>query len=404
MRPAPASSRTNLRFWYLVNAALLAALAAVLLFVPLFDLLGYEFCLVLAGGATLVGGQRGAARGNELRAAPCDALQSATREHHPLRFLLGRWALAAGETALLLLVPLALISLNALRVRNCNFAAGLTWFVVLPLASGTLAAAVGLAATLLTRRPFAVFAIIILFSISYSLYRFYHSPTISTYNVFLGYYPGSLYDEEVAIPAALWWARAQQLLSVGAGFSALALWRRRRLPRGALVGFVVCALPAALLFARRGTIGFARSARDVQAALGAVYTTPHFVLHYAPQGPFAHDIALYGEDHEFWWSQLEQRLGRAPTPPIHSYLFDSAAQKGALIGAASTSVAKPWRNEIYLQHEPWPHTVVAHELAHVFGAPSVTRFCTWPGAACTSTSRSSRARRWRWRGKIVPRT
>jgi tetratricopeptide (TPR) repeat protein len=36
------------------------------------------------------------------------------------------------------------------------------------------------------------------------------------------------------------------------------------------------------------------------------------------------------------------------------------------MGAAHTSIAKPWRREIYLQHEAWPHPVLMHELAHVF--------------------------------------
>jgi tetratricopeptide (TPR) repeat protein len=51
---------------------------------------------------------------------------------------------------------------------------------------------------------------------------------------------------------------------------------------------------------------------------------------------------------------------------VHAFLFDSPAQKRALMGASHTFVAKPWRREIYLQHETFPHPVLMHELAHVF--------------------------------------
>ena len=43
------------------------------------------------------------------------------------------------------------------------------------------------------------------------------------------------------------------------------------------------------------------------------------------------------------------------------------------MGASHTQVAKPWRREIYLQYESFPHPVIKHELAHAlagaFGDP-----------------------------------
>ena len=54
---------------------------------------------------------------------------------------------------------------------------------------------------------------------------------------------------------------------------------------------------------------------------------------------------------------------------MHAFLFDTPAQKRALMGAGHTFIAKPWRREIYLQHDAWPHEVTKHELAHVFAGP-----------------------------------
>ena len=46
-------------------------------------------------------------------------------------------------------------------------------------------------------------------------------------------------------------------------------------------------------------------------------------------------------------------------------MFRSADEKRALMGAADTNIAKPWRREIYLQDEAFPHPVLPHELAHI---------------------------------------
>ncbi|HWO10383.1 MAG TPA: hypothetical protein VNN80_12915, partial [Polyangiaceae bacterium] len=47
------------------------------------------------------------------------------------------------------------------------------------------------------------------------------------------------------------------------------------------------------------------------------------------------------------------------------FVFASAEQKGALMGASNTYIAKPWRKEVYVQSDNYPHPVLGHELAHV---------------------------------------
>jgi tetratricopeptide (TPR) repeat protein len=50
---------------------------------------------------------------------------------------------------------------------------------------------------------------------------------------------------------------------------------------------------------------------------------------------------------------------------ITVYLFADAAQKQSLMGAADTYIAKPWRNEVYVQVAGFPHPVLGHEIIHV---------------------------------------
>src|SRR5205807_1470112 len=48
-----------------------------------------------------------------------------------------------------------------------------------------------------------------------------------------------------------------------------------------------------------------------------------------------------------------------------AFFFADSGQKKRLMGAADTYIAKPWRNEVYLQVSGYPHPVLGHELAHV---------------------------------------
>jgi tetratricopeptide (TPR) repeat protein len=360
-------------------AAILFVVGAAACFVPLFDVLGYEWALVMAIVASLAGAQVAAVRVWRERHERAPSAVTAA-EARPGATVARLW----GSTTLLLwlalLLPLAAVLLNALRVRNCDLRAGLAWFVMLPMLSAAMGAGAGVVAGLV--RPWrgrvapSVLAIaIVVASVAWGVWRFYAAPPIFGYDPFVGYFAGTLYDEEVAITAAFGWARLYQLalLAGWLGLCALALDATRlcltrpslsRLrPFGAaLIAFAV----AGSLWHARATLGFVLSADDIARRLGAETRTAHFVLHYSPTGPYAKEIAAYAEDDEFRWHELEQLFGAAPAPPVHAFLFDNAGQKRALMGAGHTFIAKPWRREIYLQHDPWPQEVTRHELAHVF--------------------------------------
>src|SRR5689334_24702121 len=96
----------------LIWGGLLALLAVVLAFVPLFDVLGYDFCFALGLAAALaavdVGNGLVAVRGRPAGAAD----------------LLRLCSVACGVAAALLVLPLLISIANAMRVRNCSFAAG----------------------------------------------------------------------------------------------------------------------------------------------------------------------------------------------------------------------------------------------------------------------------------------
>jgi hypothetical protein len=217
------------------------------------------------------------------------------------------------------------------------------------------------------------------------LYRFYAAPPVFTYNPILGYFPGNIYDENVVLGMALVWSRIEQIVWVVA-IVALVAWRcdvpthrvaREPRPAGrrlASLGVgLVAVVAGCALYWYSGILGYRIDGEEIADALGGRIETPHFVIFYARTPEIERDIALIAADHELRYAQVVAQIGEAPPGKLTSYYFADREQKGRWFGARDVEMAKPWRREIYLDHRPFPHTSLRHEIAHAiaseFGDP-----------------------------------
>jgi hypothetical protein len=358
------------------------ALAALLCFVPLFDLIGYELSLAVTPLAATAAIQLGLREVARRRGGSFSAREAA--DHQPLRALVAATMRALVRVVAILLIPLVVLGLNGLRVRNCNPGVGLLWYAVLPLGSAAYGALLGVAlgvtvpAATRPRASLAVALLVMLVALGWSLWRLYFAPPIFVFDPLFGYFAGSLYDEHVAIPNALWWARGYHLAlasaivalaAVALDGHALALRARAMRGRRRLAALALVLSILAVVAYRLGPrFGYRHDAKTIAAALGGQRLTEHFVLHYRPDGPYGTEIGDVANELELRYARLAELLGIVPPIPVHAYLFASAAEKQALMGAGHTYIAKPWRHEIYVNHEAFPEPVLGHELAHVFGA------------------------------------
>jgi hypothetical protein len=355
-------------------AGLLAVLAAALDFVPLFDVLGYDFAFAVGIAVALAGvdighGTVSAARRSGRRVAPV------------------RLALEAGlATLATLVVPLVLSLANGLRVRNCNLGAGFAFFGLLPVASALVAASAGtVVAVLIANRQLgrvAAFLVPVL-STLWTLARLYRDPAVFAFDPFGGYFPGPIYDEALRPPLRLVWYRLANLTWIGAAIASAAwlcadrtrplhpsLRPVRRLLRPWHRGLVPAVLLAASLgwFVARGALGFHTRYADLARLLPRETHTPHFILRSDPAADNDAQIALACDDLEYQYASLVSIFGVEPDAPITVYRFPSADAKKNAVGAAHTLFAKPWRREIYLQTDRFPAHALRHEMAHVFAA------------------------------------
>lgn len=366
----------------LIWAAILTLAGLIMAFMPLFDVLGFEWAFVMAVLAAPASGDLAGALVRRARAADRAPLERAVGPVRMLAVLLGRAALV---NLALLVPPLLIICLNALRTPNCDWWFGLQALLFLPVPAVLAGTGVGVLSALVTgkrrRLGIALPYLVVVASVLYAVWRFYAAPPVFSYNMFAGYYPGNLYDEEIGFAMPFLWSRLFQLSLLLALLAAAALTLdvpdlrltvRYPLPGGRRLGAAAVAIGAAalaaLLWARSGSLGFDIDADDIKAELGGRHETEHFVIWYPRGGAIARDIELIGQDHEFRLAQVVRTLGAAPGGKITSFYFADAEQKYRMMGARNVYMAKPWRGEIYVHHMPFPHGVLRHEISHVVAA------------------------------------
>ncbi len=286
-------------------------------------------------------------------------------------------ARALGGALLIVGAPLAVLLLNLLRIPSCAPFAGVAFELVGPVAGVLVSATLGVWSATLVRAPrtsTALAALAPMAEMALALYRFRASPAIFAYGHVFGWFPGTLYDEGTAIGAPY---IALRLASLALVLGALLLrdalveppTQRLSLRRGwAQLPRLCVALGLLAGFAsiewHGEALGLRSSAASIREQLGGRSTAGRCTAIVPRELP--HDEARrLAEDCAFRLTQMERVLGVKAGRPVTAFFFRDVNEKRALMGAADTYVAKPWRREVYLQLGEWPHPVLAHELAHV---------------------------------------
>lgn len=351
---------------------LVLVLAAALTTLPLVGSLGYEHGFVLSPLFSLVS-----------MAVGVDAMRRVAGTQRASWWILGSAVLR--ELAMLHGIAIAMTLLGALWQRGCDPLGGLLFYGMGPGLSSLLGASCGVIAASFVahRRRALLLAFVPMAScIALGLWRLYADPVVYAYDPFFGYFSGSVYDEGVAVGERYLRYRGYTLLAGFAALSVLALVLDGRLqrrarpleglttgPRALLAVIALATSVASVSLGWNGAqLGFTANEQSIREVLSLRVETEHFVIDYAPRTPDDRTIELIAAEHEFAYAQLKQKMGgRAPAGKIHSFVFRDRGQKRAAMGAGTVQVAAPWRQQIYLDHRDFPHPVLHHELAHIFG-------------------------------------
>ncbi|MEO0322188.1 MAG: hypothetical protein AAF447_04480 [Myxococcota bacterium] len=272
---------------------------------------------------------------------------------------------AARAAVLTWLPAVVLLALNQLRVRQCTPGTGFAFMVLGPGFGVLLAAFVGafFAAALPRKRLALVLGALAPFAgLATALHDFWATPAIFVFQHFAGWFPGTLYDEGLAIPGTLLTFRGITLLYGVAAAAGAAALRGGRPGWGALA--MLCVALAGRLDASGPELGHASSVGAIDEALGRVERGDECVVH-LPRELRPDQRARLVEDCDFRVRRAEALLGVDQREPVHAFFYRSPEEKRRWMGAATTYIAKPWRGEVHLQLRGWPHPVLAHEIVHV---------------------------------------
>ena len=334
-----------------------APIAAVLIgvacvagqFVPLLDVLGYEYSTYVGVLVTLAGIAHSA------RVADRRAGRS--------------WWRAAARAAVAPLGWIALAGLisaaNMLRVRNCEPGVGLVYLLIFGVGAVPMAIATGFVASYLqgARRWFVAYGLV-LASLASTLATLALQPTIVAYDTYIGYYAGSIYDESLV---SVWPHVLFRLWNLLWALFVVVLLEFRRRPNrqlvvaGAVIGGTLCSI-----FAFRGDLHLERGRGYVAADLGGLVETEHFEIYYDQDYFDARDLALLVSDHEARYAELAEFWEVEPDLPLRSFVYGNRDRKGALMGGRRTLVAKIWLGEMHITWRGLGDELLAHEMAHLF--------------------------------------
>lgn len=358
-------------------------LSCVLTTIPLFNILGYEFCAIVTLCISFAAAHVAITQIHVLKKKP--ELLSGS----PKRVVLECLIRTLYANAILLIVPLVIILLNSLRVKNCDYSEGFLFYLILPVLSCLAVTAAGVFFGLLIKKrwlSYLSYIVFLLVSLIPVISNLIFHPPVFAYHAILGYFPGPIYDFVISITDVLIFSRTETLVlaflftsvsvmtcEIGraSGFIPKLNWRKLNVLkyRKSVWGTaVVCVLFISIMcfevFA--GKIGIRPSRSDIEHALGGFRETAHFKIYYSQD--LEEDIDLFADDCEFQYSQLEVYLQSDISRKVRAYLYASPEQKKRLIGAGNTYVEDPFGYGFHLHVQGFPHPVLKHELAHVFTA------------------------------------
>lgn len=288
---------------------------------------------------------------------------------------------AALATLRALLVPtIAMLLVLAVQLARhlvdpaCATASGLPQLLLGPYPGMVLAALVGELVGRVVERPRRAAGLalaLVVASYGVVVYEIVATPAVFVFSIFGGHWPGPIYDDLVTFPATLATYRAVTSMAIVA-LALLARFGARRdepafLRRAGLALGAVCALAFVVCTVLGSALGHRTDVAHIDAALGAVVRGERCVLHLPSEVP-AYERRRTLAECEAHVRGVERTLGLRRRQPLHAFFYRSAAEKRALVGAAETYVAKPWRGEVHVQREGFPHQVLRHEIVHVIAA------------------------------------
>ena len=366
---------------------------------PLLNLLSFEFAFACCLPLSFLGAHSGFRASKLLNYTNSSKLS-----------IIKIWLTGLKTSIYLALIPLAPILLNAFWVRNCNWFAGFLFYLLLPLATLAIAHGYGIliyrfnsfhpqsnlsdqtiVSSNKTVKPaiseakaLIYFTLIFMIALLWGIWGFISTPSVDVFSVFMGYYPGAIYDEELFIGFRLALSRLEDFMLITVLLILQDHWEIERLAfqstrflnriKNLAFSFMytlrlskISILTLIIIHFWAWSLDLHRPAFWIRYRLGGYTESAHFQMYY-PQAWSKDRVKKLLTELEFNYQELSQFFQQKPTQSFAVYFYQSPKHKKRLMGAGHTLIAKPWQRSIHI-HAPYVgDRVITHELTHAFSA------------------------------------
>jgi hypothetical protein len=196
-----------------------------------------------------------------------------------------------------------------------------------------------------------------------SLVEFYFYPQVYFYNPIFGFFPGTIYDEDLAVNTKL--ILHQLFTLVLFGGVVVVKQKYAETVKNYIAALFTLILLAAV-FLLKPVLGFATTNDTLINKLKTKITTDHFEI-FLGDSVKKSEYEFIGLLHEYYYEQVTQRLQVTETPKIASYIFNDKHQKREMFGAGNANVSKPWMDKIFLNYTNY-RLALKHEIVHSVAA------------------------------------
>jgi len=347
---------------FLAAATVLFVASVVCTQIPLLNYLGYEFSFFTALLAGFVCGLLAVSLWNARTPLSDPEYWNYVR-------------IASSASLLVILIPFAVITANALFVKNCSFTQGFRLYVMYVVPSVLFSVSLGTLSSVVARRyRKTLFTILFLAILVHIPYVTLTRPQIFAYNPIVGYFPGFTYDESLAGELRLLIYRIGVLAATALIFSFSVLLHRlvakefrKVLPKEYFLHYTAAAVISLVacvgLYQMSNTLGLSSSSSFITRQLEGVQYTRHFKIVYPRKSVGPSRLRQIVMLHEYLFAQLSEEWQIYPRRPITVFIYESPQQKQRLVGAAATDFTKPWLREVNINLGDLDGAL-KHELVH----------------------------------------
>lgn len=338
----------NIRFKSSIPLASLILINIILAYLPLTNSLGYEFVFV---NSVILFFIIGFFTNNKIKAETSISFFS---------FILTNRLILISY----LILPLIIGTVSSFLNSKCPINDGLAFYIAILLPAFILGIILAFLSSSITvkynRYIFTLLSFLLLFS---SISEFYLLPQVYFYNPLIGFFPGTIYDEDISVNISLILFQCFNLSLFGLGLYFISKFKNKS-NTIYKVAFIILLLSLSVLI--KPMLGFSTTKSKLDTELKNKITTEHFEI-YLGDSIKKSEYELIALQHEYYYERVTEQLQLLETPVITSYLFNDKNQKRELFGAGNADVAKPWMDMIFLNYTNYQSTL-KHEIVHAVAA------------------------------------